>query len=106
MEVSEYMIIAIKQKTCSFYGLTALESWCLACIAFVFQARISYVIILAKLGCSRNNRSAKVEEEEIKMNSHLQEKINVMLEWILFSWVFGSAFIFNLYYSTKERDLM
>jgi hypothetical protein len=86
--------------------LTALESWCLACIAFVFQALISYVIILAKLGCSKDKRGSKAEAEEIKMNNYLQEKRDVLLEWILFSWGFCSAFIFNVYYWTKERSLM
>merc|ERR1712012_456332 len=31
-------------------GMTALEIWCLACIIFVFEALLAYVVILVRLG--------------------------------------------------------
>ena len=79
-------------------GLTAIELWCLACIAFVFQALISYVIILTRIGYK------EYKESKSRVVGNMVEKRDMMLELILFSWVFGSAFIFNLFYWTKERS--
>ena len=87
-----------------FPGLTALECWCLACIALVFQALISYVIILARIGSRLNYKGSKVGEMKHKRSTHVRERGDLVLEWILFSWVLGSAFVFNIYYWTKQRS--
>ena len=79
-------------------GLTALESWCLACIALVFQALVSYVLILARVVIAKEKRTGNWN----KNKSHEDDKRDIMLELILFSWVFGSALIFSVYYWTTE----
>ena len=86
--------------------MTALELWCLACIAFVFQALISYVVILARIGYKEYKESKRSKGKENRINGYMVEKRDVMLEWILFSWVFGSAFLFNLFYWTKKRSVL
>ena len=86
--------------------MTALELWCLACIAFVFQALISYVVILARIGYKDYKGSKRSKTKENIMDGYMGEKRDVMLECILFSWVFGSAFIFNLFYWTKKRSVL
>ena len=80
-------------------GLTALESWCLACIALVFQALVSYVLILVRVIIAKEKRSNnwKKNQEDV-----YNGKRDLMLELILFSWVFGSALLFCVYYWTTE----
>ena len=68
----------------------------------MFQALLGYVVILARIGCGRDIRQSKVEQER----GYKREKRDVMLEWILFSWVFGSAFIFNVFYWSLERSAL
>ena len=86
--------------------MTALELWCLACIAFVFQALISYVVILTRIGYKEYKGSKGSKGKENRVDGSMGEKRDVMLEWILFSWVFGSFFIFNLFYWTKKRSVL
>ena len=76
--------------------MTALELWILACIAIVFQALISYVVILARIGYKEYMGSTGSKGKENRLGGYIGEKRDVMLEWILFSWVFGSAFCQNL----------
>ena len=79
-------------------GLTALESWCLACIALVFQALVSYVLILARVIIAKEKRYNNWKKNQDVDNG----KRDLMLELILFSWVFGSALLFCVYYWTTE----
>ena len=72
----------------------------------MFQALISYVVILARIGYTKESKGSKVVVEENRMDGYRGEKREVMLECILFTWVFGSAFIFNVYYWTKERSVL
>ena len=80
-------------------GLTALESWCLACIALVFQALVSYVLILARVIIAKEKRSNNWKKSQEDVDNG---KRDLMLELILFSWVFGSALLFCVYYWTTE----
>ena len=83
-------------------GLTALESWCLACIALVFQALVSYVLILARVIIAKEKRTGNWKKNQEDEDDVDYDKRDLMLELILFSWVFGSAILFCVYYWTTE----
>ena len=76
-------------------GLTALEVWCLACLGLVFEAFLSYVIILVKMNCSNVRIHGSVDVEH---SVNLPQKRNVKLELSLFIGNLGSAVLFNICY--------
>ena len=76
-------------------GLTALEVWCLACLGLVFEAFLSYVIILVKMNCSNVSTHGLVD---IEYSAKLSQKRNVKLELSLFIGNLGSAVLFNICY--------
>ena len=88
-------------------GMTDLELWCFACIAFTFGSLVSYVVILFTLGCPLSRSQVRAEAPAEKMFASSEpdrerstggQRNNVVLELILFTITAGAFAMFNIIY--------
>ena len=107
-----HLLVASLKEFVFFSGMTALESWCLAMIALVFEALLAYVLVLLQLFKRRTKQvktSCTYIASSFQPNIHLkiificlnpfsqvndsedaegrEEERNWKIELILFSWV-------------------